>query len=170
MPEIKTRVALITAIDNLIEQAAYNGETQGLLQGMFALVQQTNRSFERENAFKAKKAIKSSTPGGSKMPPNAVFTDDDFQKKTVKKVAEPVKPRLKEVEPEPMVLTDDEIKVPSNESEILDLVMDGLDKAKTNFKKPAQFKKKLAALGIVSEGKTHEEMFEDLKEAFNNLK
>ena len=170
MSDIKTKVALITAIDNLIDTTTYNGETQGLLQGLFALVQQSNRSFEREKAFKAKKTVHSAPTSGKVMPPNADFSKEDFEKKTAKKVAEPVKEQPKAAEPEPMILTDDEIKTPSNDSDILDLVTDGLDKAKANFKTPAQFKKKLSALGIESKGKTHEEIFEDLKAAFNNLK
>ncbi|MBK9258123.1 MAG: hypothetical protein IPM42_21985 [Saprospiraceae bacterium] len=170
MSDIKTKVALITAIDNLIDTTAYNGETQGLLQGLFALVQQNNRSFEREKSFKLKKTIHTTAPSGKTMPPNAEFSKEDFEKKTVRKVAEPVKEQPKAADPEPMVLTEDEIKTPSNESEILDLVTDGLDKAKANFKTPAQFKKKLAGLGIDSKGKTYEEIFEDLKAAFNNLK
>lgn len=90
---INTKVALINEIDKLIDNVEHSQETKGLLDGLFALVQQVDRSFQRETKFKAKKRAGFAAPSGKPMPPNAEFAKEDFEKKTVKtrEAAQPVK-------------------------------------------------------------------------------
>lgn len=163
---INTKVALINEIDKLIDSVESNQETHGLLGGLFALVQQVDRSFQRETKFKAKKRSGLPSPSAKPMPPNAEFAKEDFEKKTVKtQVAQPVKAEPKE-EPAPVEV---ETKEQPNEGELLDIVTDGLDKIKEQYKSPKVFAKKLKAIGVDATGKTHEELFVQAKAKFDEI-
>lgn len=164
---INTKVALINEIDKLIDSVESNQETHGLLGGLFALVQQVDRSFQRETKFKAKKRSGLASSSAKPMPPNAEFAKEDFEKKTVKTraAAQPVKAEPNE-EPAPVEV---ETKEQPNEGELLDIVTDGLDKIKEQYKSPKVFAKKLKSIGVDATGKTHEELFAQAKAKFDEI-
>lgn len=165
---IDTKIKLIAAIDQLIDETEANQETTGLLAHLFAGVQQVNRSFERETKFKAKKSSPIKTTG-KPMPPPAEFTKEDFEKKTrIKEDAKPVDEPKAEAEPTPAPIEVDPID-PTNESELLDIVTDGLERVRENYKTPGAFKKKLKSIGVDANGKTIEELFNQAKAKFDEI-
>ncbi len=62
-----------------------------------------------------------------------------------------------------------ETKEQPNEGELLDIVTDGLDKIKEQYKSPKVFAKKLKAIGVDATGKTHEELFAQAKAKFDEI-
>lgn len=162
---VNTKVGLITEIDKLINSTELNQETQGLLQHLYAGVQQVDRSFIRETNFKAKRKTGSTTTK-TKMPPNYVPTPEELAELEKKRMTPPVPPVEKQEVADPVTV---EVKPQPNEAELLDLITDGLDKAKENYENPKTFAKKLKSIGIEAEGKTHEELFKVAKAKFDEI-
>lgn len=162
---INTKVSLITEIDKLIDSIEKNQETTGLLNGLYSIVQQVDRSFIRETKFKAK----GSKPVGKtiKMPPNFQPTAEELaeieKKRDLILTAPPVEPD-QEKEPEPIMV---ETKEPTNEAELLDIFTDGVEGAKEKFKTPKAFAKKLKDLGFATTGKTYDDIYSELEAKFN---
>lgn len=163
---VNTKVGLITEIDKLINLTELNQETQGLLQHLYAGVQQVDRSFVRETNFKAKRKGGNTAPK-TNMPPNYVPTKEELaaiEKKRMNPPAPPV-----EIKQDDATQVTVEVKEQPNEGELLDIITDGLEKAKENYKNPKAFAKKLKSIGIEAEGKTHEELFKVAKTKFDEI-
>lgn len=167
---ISSKSALITEIDKLIDSAELNQETQGILQNLFATVQQVDRSFNRETKFKANRGAPKSGSSKIKMPPNYAPTPEQIaeaEKKRNQSIAPPVSSEPESAPSQEPVMV--ETKEQPNEAELLDIIADGVDKAKETFKTPAAFSKKLKSLGIEAKGKTHEDIFEIAKLKFEEI-
>lgn len=52
---------------------------------------------------------------------------------------------------------------------IFDLFTEGIEKAKADYPKAGAFKKALKDLGIQSDGKTHEDLWNDLASKYNEI-
>lgn len=163
---VNTKVGLITEIDKLINSTELNQETQGLLQHLYAGVQQVDRSFVRETNFKAKRKGGTTAPK-TNMPPNYVPTPEELAAIEKKRMNPPVPPV--EIKQDDLAPVQVEVKEQPNEGELLDIVIDGLEKAKENFKTPKAFAKKLKSIGVEAEGKTHEELFKVAKAKFDEI-
>lgn len=163
---VNTKVGLITEIDKLINSTELNQETQGLLQHLYAGVQQVDRSFVRETNFKAKRKGGTTTPK-TNMPPNYAPTPEELAELEKKRMM-PTVPPVDTLQEEP-AQTVAEVKPQPNEAELLDLITDGLEKAKENYKTAKVFAKKLKSIGIEAEGKTHEELFKVAKSKFDEI-
>lgn len=161
---IKTKQEIIKSLDGLIAEIELTPTTRGLLNELYAICQRNDRNMDREKMMKGK-LMKNDDPK-IKMPESQTFTEEDFKKKA-EIIPEP------QPEPTQTALPAKELEVDqkpeTNEMQIFDLYVDGIEGAIAKFPKPKAFQKHLKSLGIESEGKTHQDLWKSLEEAYNKI-
>lgn len=164
-----TKAAILSQIRESMTDGTfvYNGETRGLLDNLYALTQQHDRSVAFEQEWKKVKG--NPEPDANRIALKEVkFTPDDFEKKTVTTA-----PPAAEIKPEPVKQPEPEAaKEPASapaEMQILDLYMAGKEKAIADHNGPRAFAKVLKGLGLDATGKTFDDHWNVLTEAFNKM-
>lgn len=160
-----SKTKLVATLEDIVagNEHPYTPETRGILEELYSIIQRQGRSMDLEKKFKSKKGSVKQIEGNIKMPPPAVFSQEDFEKKRTRQSVQPVEPTPEPVKPknvDPVKPIEVEPKAPSNESELLDIVAAGVDSAKQTYKNPRTFGAKLKSLGVQTDGKTFNEHFE----------
>lgn len=161
---ITTRSGQIVALDKLIDETELNMETRGVLAELFGICQRFDRSSSREAKFKAKRMGGGTNEVAAiKMPPPFVANDyvEPEKKSPIVQPVEAVGNDPDPIEVEPKEETPD--------LKIFDLFTEGIEKAKADYPKAGAFKKALKDLGIQSDGKTHEDLWNDLASKYNEI-